>query len=61
MAILAVGWLAAKLLKRITKKLLSWTGLLAIFDAHGIDNPFVKPESTRLLGISSRHLFSGRP
>lgn len=41
-AILVVGWLAAKLLRRITKKLLSWTRLPAIFDSHGIDESFRK-------------------
>ncbi len=41
-AILMVGWLAAKLLRRITKKLLSWTGVLAIFDTHGINESFRK-------------------
>jgi hypothetical protein len=41
-AILVVGWLAAKLLRRITKKLLSWTGLPAIFETHGINESFRK-------------------
>ena len=42
MAILVVGWLAAKLLRSITKKLLSWTGLLAILDTQGVDESFHK-------------------
>ncbi len=49
-AILVVGWLAAKLLRRISKKLLSWTGLLAVFDTHGIDESFRKAGVKGTLG-----------
>jgi hypothetical protein len=41
-AILVVGWFAASLLRRITKKLLSWSGLLAMLRTHGIDESFHK-------------------
>ena len=46
-AILVVGWLAAKLLRRITNKVLSSTGFLAVFDTHGIN------ASLRKAGVSS--------